>query len=135
MAKVHFKTVDEYLAGQPPESRKILEQVRNAIRKAAPKAEESIAYNLPAYKLDGEPLIYFAGWKKHYSVYPATAKLVAALGDELAGYEVEKGTIRFPLTEPAPVKLIARITKLRREEAGERKKTKATSKIRGASAS
>ena len=77
-------------------------------------------------------MLYFAGWKQHYSLYPATERVVAAFKDELAPYEVKKGTIRFPLFRPVPVKLIGRITKFRAEEVAEREKAKAvTSKKRG----
>ncbi|MCI0738224.1 MAG: hypothetical protein L0Y72_04215, partial [Gemmataceae bacterium] len=74
--------------------------------------------------LHGGAVIYFAGWKQHYSLYPATSYVVSALKDELAPYERSKGTIRFPLTKPVPVKLIARIAKLRAMEFVERTKTK-----------
>ena len=109
-------SVDDYIASQPEAVQAILIPVRAAIRKAVPRAEESISYNLPTYKLSGRPLIYFAAWKKHYSIYPASAMLVYEFKDELAPYEVEKGTIRFPYSEPAPVKLIARIAKFRARE-------------------
>ena len=122
MAKTDFNSVDEYIASQPEAARDKLERVRSIIRKALPEAEETISYRIPAYKLDGKAVIYFAGWKRHYSLYPATAQLVAACKDELAPYEVEKGTIRFPLSEPVPVKLIGRIAKFRAEEAAGRKK-------------
>ncbi len=112
-----FETVEQYIESQPEPARSILEQVRAAIRKGAPKAEECIAYKMPAYKIGGRAAIYFAGWKKHYSLYPATAGVVAAFERELAPYEVEKGTIRFPLSQPVPVKLIQGIAKLRAKEA------------------
>ena len=85
-----------------------------------PKAEEVISYKIPAYKLRGGPVLYFAGWKQHYSLYPATGSLAAAFKDDLAPYELSKGTIRFPLSEPVPVRLISRIAKFRAKEAGER---------------
>ncbi|MBL8228354.1 MAG: DUF1801 domain-containing protein [Bryobacterales bacterium] len=114
-----FTTVDEYIAAQPETSRPILERVRAIIRKALPKAEEVISYSIAAYRLHGRVVIYFAGWKQHYSVYPATAQAVAAMKDELAPYEMSKGTIRFPLDAPVPAKLIAKFAKLRAaEEAG-----------------
>ena len=109
-------TVDDYIVAQPETVRPLLESVRATIRKALPDADESISYQMPTYKIRGAPVIYFAAWKKHYSIYPATAKIIAALKDELAPYEVEKGTIRFPLSEPVPVRLIARIAKLRAGE-------------------
>jgi len=92
----------------------MLERVRSAIRRALPRAEEAISYQIPAYKLDGRTIIYFAGWKQHYSIYPANARLVAAFRKELVPYEVnEKGTIRFPLSGRVPAGLIARIAKFR----------------------
>ena len=120
MPKTPFKSVDEYMAAHPKGVRTILQAVRRAIRKALDGAEEMISYGIPAYKLDDRPVIYFAGWKRHYSLYPATARVVAALPDELAPYEVEKGTIRFPLAQPVPVGLIARIARLRAAEVAER---------------
>ena len=85
---------------------------RATIRKALPAAEEVISYQIPAYRLHGGVVIYFAGFKHHYSIYPANARLVAALKDDLAPYEVNnKGTVRFALAKPVPVRLIARIAK------------------------
>ena len=78
-----------------------------------------------AYKLRGGPVLYFAGWRQHYSLYPATDHVVPAFKDDLAPYEVDKGTIRFPLSEPVPVKLIERIAKFRAKEVAERAKAKA----------
>jgi uncharacterized protein YdhG (YjbR/CyaY superfamily) len=72
---------------------------------------------MPTYKLDGRLVLYFAGWKRHYSLYPATGHLVAAFQNALAPYEISKGTIRFPLSEPVPVELIERIAKFRAKEA------------------
>jgi uncharacterized protein YdhG (YjbR/CyaY superfamily) len=109
-------SIDDYIASQPEAVQAILVRVRAAIRKAVPRAEESISYNIPTYKLGGRPLIYFAAWKKHYSIYPASASLAKEFKEELAPYEIEKGTIRFPYSEPAPVKLIARIAKFRARE-------------------
>jgi uncharacterized protein YdhG (YjbR/CyaY superfamily) len=112
-------TVDDYIASQPAAVRGILARVRRAIRKGIPRAEEVISYKIPAYKLNGSVVLYFAGWKQHYSLYPAGASIVAAFKDELAPYKVEKGTIRFPLSKPVPVKLIERIAKFRAAEAAE----------------
>ncbi|MBI4908931.1 MAG: DUF1801 domain-containing protein [Acidobacteria bacterium] len=108
-----FGTVDEYIAAQAVEVQPVLTRVREAIRKALPGAVECISYNMPTYKVNGRAVLYFAGWKKHYSLYPVDAAVLARFGKELAGYVVEKGTIRFPLGEPVPVKLIAGIAKLR----------------------
>jgi len=116
MAKTDFKSMTEYLATLPKETRATLERVRSTIRKAVPDAEETISYQIPAFKLEGSAVIYFAGWKEHYSVYPATKKVVSTFKAELSGYELSKGTIRFPLSEPVPTKLIASIAKLRAQE-------------------
>ena len=115
------RNIDEYIAGFPRTVQGSLKRVRTAIRTALPKAEEAISYRIPTYKLQGRYVIYFAGWKQHYSLYPANGRLVAAFKDELAPYEVNgKGTIRFPLSEPVPVKLIAAMAKFRAQEVAER---------------
>ena len=120
MAKTDFKSVDEYIAAQPEAVQGILERVRTTIRKAVPRAEEVISYKIPTYKLNGGPVLYFAGWKQHYSLYPASAHLVAAFKEELAPYKVNKGTIRFPLSEPVPAQLIEGIAKFRAKDVAER---------------
>jgi uncharacterized protein YdhG (YjbR/CyaY superfamily) len=117
---MRFTSVDQYVASQPEQSQVVLERVRTAIRKAVPGAEEFISYGIPAYKVEGRTVIYFAGWKQHFSLYPCTAHIVATFRKELAPYEIGKGTIRFPLSEPAPVKLIGGIARLRAKEAAER---------------
>jgi uncharacterized protein YdhG (YjbR/CyaY superfamily) len=118
MAKTNFKSVDDYIDSQPQSVKVVLHRVRSIIQKVLPDAEEVISYQIPAYKLHGRAVIYFAGWRKHYSLYPASDQLKAAFKDELARYEVSKGTIRFPLSEPVPVKLIERIAKFRAKEVG-----------------
>ena len=128
MVKTGFKSVDEYMATQPEAVQIVLERVRGAIRKAMPGAEEAISYQIPAYKLHGRPVLYFAGWKQHYSLYPANGQLVAAFKNDLAPYKLSKGTIRFPLSEPVPVKLIGRIAKFRAQEAAAREKAKTSKK-------
>ena len=124
MAKTSFKSVDEYMSSQPAAVRRVLQRVRGAIRQVLTRAEEAISYQIPAYKRDGRAVLYFAGWKQHYSLYPATGRLAAAFIDELAPYELSKGTIRFSLSRPIPVKLIARIAKFRAQEAAGREKRK-----------
>jgi uncharacterized protein YdhG (YjbR/CyaY superfamily) len=125
MAKTDFKSVDEYISAQPEPVQVVLERVRSTIRQAVPGAEEVISYQIPAYKLQESAVLYFAGWRKHYSLYPATGHLVAAFKDDLAPYEVNnKGTIRFPLSEPVPVKLIERIAKFRAKEVAGRQEGK-----------
>jgi|SRR5579859_2236662 len=122
MAKTDFKSVDEYIAAQSAAVQGVLKRVRSIIRKAVPGAEEVISYQIPAYKLQGGAVLYFAGWKHHYSLYPAGGRLVAVFKDDLAPYEISKGTIRFPLSEPIPVKLIERIAKFRAKEVAEKAK-------------
>jgi uncharacterized protein YdhG (YjbR/CyaY superfamily) len=128
MAKTDYKSVDEYIASQPDAVQGVLKRVRSVIRKAVPGAEEVISYQIPAYKMNGGPVLYFAGWKHHYSLYPATGHLVEAFKDDLESYEVSKGTIRFPLSEPIPVKLIERIAKFRAREVADRAKAKAATR-------
>ena len=77
--KREIESVDAYIAAQPEAAQRALDRVRRTIQKAVPKAEESISYKIPTYKLHGERLLYFAGWKQHYSLYPATKRLLAAL--------------------------------------------------------
>jgi uncharacterized protein YdhG (YjbR/CyaY superfamily) len=119
MAKTDFKSVDQYIATHPKDVRVILQRVRRAIRKAVPGAEETISYQIPTYKLHGAYVVYFA-----YSLYPVTDYLVAAMKGDLAPYKISKGTVRFPLSAPVPVKLIERIAKLLVKEAARRAKAK-----------
>jgi uncharacterized protein YdhG (YjbR/CyaY superfamily) len=110
-------SVREYIAAQPAGARAALRRVRSAIRKALPRAEEAISYGIPTVKLDGRWLLAYAGWKQHYSFYPAGARLVAAFREELRPYEYNrKGTIRFPLGKPVPVRLIERLARFRAKE-------------------
>lgn len=109
------KSVDDYIAVQPESVRQKLEQVRATIQKAVPEAVEGIGYGMPGYKLRGKPMLYFAGFKEHYSLFAASGTFFAALRDELRGYEMRKGTVQFPLDKPVPVQLISRIAKLRAE--------------------
>jgi uncharacterized protein YdhG (YjbR/CyaY superfamily) len=126
MAKTDPSPVDAYIAAQPAATRRVLEKVRAILRKALPGAEEVISYKIPAYRLHGGIVVYFAGWKQHYALYPVTAPLIAAFKDDLAPYELShKGTVRFRLDAPVPVRLIARIAKYRAQEVAERKQTKA----------
>jgi uncharacterized protein YdhG (YjbR/CyaY superfamily) len=120
MAKTDFNSVDDYIAAQPEAVQGLLQSVRAAIRKAVPRAEEVISYRIPTYRLPAGPVLYFAGWKAHFSLYPASEQLVSAFKDELAGFKISKGTIRFPLSEAVPQKLIARIAKFRAEEVAAR---------------
>lgn len=115
MARTSFTTVDEYIDTFPEDIQKVLQKVRETIRKAAPEAEEGIGYQMPAYRLHGA-LVYFAAWKDHWALYPATGTLIEAFAEELRPYEVAKGTIRFPYGRPVPVRLIRAIVKHRAAE-------------------
>lgn len=117
-----YQSVDDYIAAQPPPARPVLARVRATIRKALPRAIEGISYQIPVYKVDGAMVLYFAGFRDHYSILPATARLVGALKKELAGFLHGKATIRFPLAGTVPTRLITRIAKLRAAEAGTRVK-------------
>ena len=90
-----------------------IESVLRTVLKAVPEAVEGIGYRMPGYKLKGKPMLYFAGFKEHYSLFAASGVFFSALEDELRGYELRKGTVHFPLTKPVPVKLISRIATLR----------------------
>ena len=110
-------SVSAYIAAQPPPARATLRRVRSVLRKALPGAEEVISYGIPAYRLEGRRVIYFAGWKKHYSIYPMTKGILAGLKDESAPHKVVKSTLQFPLLEPVPVAMISKIAKIRAREA------------------
>lgn len=107
-------TVEEYISSFPPGMQELLQQVRITIQKAAPAAEECIAYAMPAYKLNG-PLVYFAGYKSHVGFY-ATPTGHEAFKKELSKYKEGKGSVQFPLHEPMPLKLIEKIVKFRVKE-------------------
>jgi uncharacterized protein YdhG (YjbR/CyaY superfamily) len=124
MKPVIAKTIDEYIAGFPEATQKLLNKVRSTMRKAIPKAEETISYGIPTFKLNGRYVVYFAGYKNHISVYPAPREN-PEFKKELSAYKGGKGTVQFPLDEPLPLELITRITRFRlqiNKEAGSTKK-------------
>ena len=124
-------SVAAYIAAQPKAAQAALRRVRGILRRALPGAREVISYGIPAYELQGRRVVYFAGWKEHYSLYPMTTRLIAALGDALAPYEYNgKGTLRLPLDEPVPARLLARIAKFRVKEEAERVRPRAARKRR-----
>jgi uncharacterized protein YdhG (YjbR/CyaY superfamily) len=118
-------SVTEYIANQPKSSQPVLKKIRAIIKRVVPKADELISYQIPAYKLDGEIVIFFSGWSEHYSLYPATGRMNEVLGEKIAPYKVSKGTLKFKLTDPIPERLIERIVKIRAGEALERLAAKA----------
>lgn len=114
-AKDAPRTIDEYLESFPEDVRRRLQELRAAIRAAAPDAKERISYRMPAFFYGAGVLVYFAAFKNHISLFP-TESGVDAFRRELAPYRTSKGTIHFPLDRPLPLKLVARIVKFRAAE-------------------
>ena len=110
--KVRFSSIDEYIASLPEETHKLLEGVRATIKAAAPEAREKISYQIAAFELNGRNLIHFAGWKNHIAIYPIPSGS-EAFNKEVSKYADGKGTLKFPLDKPMPLKLITKIVKLR----------------------
>lgn len=118
----NYKSVDEYITSQAIQVQPLLASLRSIILKAAPKAEESISYSMPAYKYLGV-LVYFGGFQKHIGFFPGPAAIIK-FAKELKAYEVSKGTIRFPLDVPLPLDLVKRIVRYRVEQNEEKAKKK-----------
>ena len=112
MAKTNFQSIDEYIAACPEESQAYLKQIRKLIHSLVPDAKEKISYQIACFELNGKNLIHFAGWKKHVSLYPIPAGS-DAFNKEIAKYADGKGTVKFPLDKPLPVKLIEKAVKYR----------------------
>ena len=118
-----FKTVSEYMSSVPATSKSILQTLRKTVKEAAPDAEEVISYNIPALKLNGTGLIYFAGYKEHVSLYPIP-KGDEVFKKEISPYVAGKGTIKFPIDKPLPLGLVTKIVKVSVKENQERTKAK-----------
>ncbi|MBK7864399.1 MAG: DUF1801 domain-containing protein [Archangiaceae bacterium] len=115
-------TVTEYIAGQPAPVRKVLKQVRALMRKALPDAEESVSYGIATYKIGGKPVIYFAGFPRHWSVFPCNGPAYDVLRARLEPHRVSKGTLRFALDEKVPAALLTRYARLRARDVRARQK-------------
>jgi uncharacterized protein YdhG (YjbR/CyaY superfamily) len=112
--KREFKTVADYIATFPKNVQCILEDFRKTVREAAPEAEETISYQMPAFKLNGI-LVWFAAHKNHLGFYPRVSA-IEAFKDKLSRYEVSKGTVQFPFSEPIPFDLVKEMVRFRVKE-------------------
>jgi uncharacterized protein YdhG (YjbR/CyaY superfamily) len=112
-SKKQFETIDEYIRTFPRDVQSILEKMRRTIRKAAPEAEETISYQIPTFKLNGNSIAHFAAFKKHIGLYPPAP---AAFKNEVSAYEGPKGNLRFPTDKPIPYDLVTRIVLFRKKE-------------------
>jgi uncharacterized protein YdhG (YjbR/CyaY superfamily) len=121
-------TVEDYLARVPDEHRAVLIKLRDLIRRTAPDAAESVSYGVPTYKLGGKPLVYFGIAKTHYSIYALSGAVREKFGDDLAGYSMSKGTIRFPFDRPFPAALVKKLIEAQIKENKARQKGSGTKK-------
>ena len=124
-SKRQFKTMDEYMNAFPEDVRRILNELRQAIKEVAPAAEETINYQIPTFTLNGN-LVHFAAFQNHIGFYP-TPSGMEAFKNELSGYKRAKGSVQFPIDEPLPLPLIRRIVEYRVKENLERKQKKKSS--------
>ncbi|MEJ2241219.1 MAG: DUF1801 domain-containing protein [Candidatus Bathyarchaeota archaeon] len=110
----NYRTIDEYIIKFPPNVQNILQKIRQLIKDLAPKAKETISYQIPTFKLNGN-LVHFAAYKNHIGFYP-TPSAIKEFKKELSIYKLGKGTIQFPINQPIPYDLIKKIVKFRINE-------------------
>lgn len=125
-SKAVFLITDDYISAQPEHVRAGLEQIRYIVKNVVPDAEETISYQMPAFRFHGI-LLYYAAFKNHFSIFPKT-NVIVAFKDKLKGYVVTKGTIHFPFDRPLPLKLISEVVKFRVKENLDKKQMKEMSK-------
>ena len=119
--KKQFESIDGYIKTFPKDVQIILQKIRQTIRKTSPSAIEAISYQIPAFKLNGKYLVYFAAWESHIALYPIPSG-TEAFQKVLLPYKTSKGTVRFPLEKPIPYGLVKKIVILRAKENQEKKK-------------
>ena len=118
-----FKTIDEYFALQPDVVKDALQRLRNIVKEVCPEAEEVISYRMPAFRYHGM-LVGFAGWKNHCSFYPWSGRTIELFSEELKGFSLDKGTIRFSIEKPLPEDLVKMIVKERMRQNLEKEQMK-----------
>jgi uncharacterized protein YdhG (YjbR/CyaY superfamily) len=113
LAKRKPRAIDEYLADVKPDQRAVLERLRQAIHAVAPGVEECISYEIPAFRLNGRLLVFFGAWANHCAFYPGSSMTLKKFRDDLKGFQVSKGTVRFSPNNPLPIALVKKLVKAR----------------------
>ena len=124
---------DEYIDSFPPPTRDLLQQMRETVQQAAPDAVEVISYSMPAFKLNGKMLIWYAGYERHIGFYPGSSPIIA-FQKEISEYKNAKGSVQFPLDKPLPVGLISRMVRFKADEITQKISLKQTARPRKLSA-
>jgi uncharacterized protein YdhG (YjbR/CyaY superfamily) len=115
-AKPTPRTIDEYLKNTQYDQRRALNKLRQTIRAAVPEAQERISYGIPAFRLNGRSLVFFAAWANHCAFYPGSSVVLKKFRDDLKNFQISKGTIRFSPDKPLPMALVKRLVKARMAE-------------------